>query len=111
MSEPDTLADDLIWKVADIATFIGRTPRQTWEALDKGELPARQVNGRWCASRSRLRAFFAGVDEGEAQRASPALEAPKEPVAPVRSSSRLKSRSTTATVHRLQPRPGRGRAA
>lgn len=55
---PETL--DLIWGAAAIAAFIGRTKRQTDEALAKGELPARQVNGRWVASRKRLIAFFEG---------------------------------------------------
>lgn len=55
---PETL--DLIWGVASIATFIGRTQRQTYEALAKGELPARQVNGRWVASRKKLRELFEG---------------------------------------------------
>ena len=106
MPEADTLASDLIWGVANIAAFIGRTQRQTWEALDKDELPARQVNGRWCASRACLRAFFTGV---EAQVASPAHEAPRDP-APAKSVRRPAPRSS-ATVHKLQPRPNRGRAA
>ena len=58
--QPETL--DLIWGAAAIAVFIGRTKRQTDEALAKGELPARQVNGRWVASRKRLTAFFEGVE-------------------------------------------------
>jgi hypothetical protein len=49
---------DLIWGIAAIATFIGRTPRQTKHALAKGALPAKQVLGRWCASKSELRRFF-----------------------------------------------------
>lgn len=57
---PDRL--DLLWSAGAIGEFIGRTPRQTWEALNKGELPARQINGRWCASKRRLTAFFEGED-------------------------------------------------
>jgi hypothetical protein len=49
---------DLVWGVRAIAVFIGRTNRQTYEALAKGELPARKVNGRWVASRKALREFF-----------------------------------------------------
>lgn len=105
MSEPDTLANDLIWGAADIAAFIGRTPRQTWEALDKGELPARQVNGRWCASRSRLRAFFAGTDVWEALSASPAPEPPL-PVSRT-TKARGKPKRPSATIHKLTPRKGR----
>jgi hypothetical protein len=58
--QPEPL--DLIWGAANIAAFIGRTKRQTDEALSKGALPARLVNGRWVASRKRLEAFFAGED-------------------------------------------------
>lgn len=54
-------AVDTVWGIAGIAAFIGRTPRQTYEALAKGELPARRVNRRWCASKSRLREFFREV--------------------------------------------------
>jgi hypothetical protein len=57
-TQPETL--DLLWGAEAIGAFIGRTSRQTWEALHKGELPARQVNGRWCASKRRLTAFFEG---------------------------------------------------
>ncbi|KQX35311.1 hypothetical protein ASD04_14820 [Devosia sp. Root436] len=102
---PETLADDLIWGVASIAAFIGRTPRQTWEALDKGQLPARQVNGRWCVSRSRLRTFFAGVDIGEAQSASPAPEPPLAMPKPSKATG--KHKRATATIHKLTPRKGR----
>lgn len=58
-SNPETL--DLIWGIGAIAAFIGRTPRQTHEALAKGELPARRINRRWCASRKALRKFFEEV--------------------------------------------------
>lgn len=61
-SESDKL--DLVWGAAGIARFIGRTSRQAYEALTKGELPARQVNGRWVASRRRLREHFEGPADG-----------------------------------------------
>lgn len=51
---------DLLWGVKAIAAFIDRTPRQTFEAVSKGELPARQVNRRWVASKQALREFFEG---------------------------------------------------
>jgi len=57
---------DLAWGIDAIAAYIGRTRRQTYEALVKGQLPARQVNRRWVASRKRLREHFEGVaDDGE----------------------------------------------
>jgi hypothetical protein len=51
---------DLVWGIQAIAAFIGRTPRQAYEALSKGELPARQVNRRWVASKRKLREHFEG---------------------------------------------------
>jgi hypothetical protein len=54
--KPDTL--DLLWGIDAIAAFIGRSRSQTHNALAKGELPARLINGRWVASRARLRQFF-----------------------------------------------------
>jgi hypothetical protein len=49
---------DLIWEVAEIAKIIGRTNRQTFHMLNKGEIPAKKVGGRWVAERSKLIAFF-----------------------------------------------------
>jgi hypothetical protein len=47
---------DLLWGADAIAAFIGRSPRQTFHALASGEIPAKKVCGRWCASRAALRA-------------------------------------------------------
>lgn len=49
---------DLIWGAEEIAKVIGRSRRSTFDMLDKGELPAKKVNGRWVIERSRLIAFF-----------------------------------------------------
>lgn len=49
---------DLVWEVSEIAKIIGRTPRQTFHMINKGELPAKKVGGRWVAERSKLIAFF-----------------------------------------------------
>ncbi|MGV1859963.1 helix-turn-helix domain-containing protein [Rhizobium rhizogenes] len=51
---------DLVWGAGDIAKLIGRTERATFDMLDKGELPAMKVNGRWVIPRSKLIAFFMG---------------------------------------------------
>lgn len=51
---------DLIWEVKEIAKLIRRTERQTFHMLNKGELPARKVGGRWVAERSRLISFLMG---------------------------------------------------
>ena len=49
---------DLVWEVEEIAKLIGRTRRQTFHMLSKGELPAKKVGGRWVAERGKLIAFF-----------------------------------------------------
>ncbi|WP_042776610.1 hypothetical protein [Sinorhizobium fredii] len=49
---------DLIWGGEEIAKAIGRTPRITFHLLEKGELPAKKVGGRWVAERSKLLSFF-----------------------------------------------------
>lgn len=57
MNEKDT-ALDLVWGGEEIAKIISRTPRITFSLLEKGELPAKKVGGRWVAERSKLIAFF-----------------------------------------------------
>lgn len=49
---------DLIWGAEEIGKVIGRTTRSTFDMLEKGELPAKKVNGRWVISRTKLAAFF-----------------------------------------------------
>lgn len=49
---------DLLWGGEEIAKCIGRTRRATFDMLDKGQLPARKVNGRWVIERKKLIAFF-----------------------------------------------------
>jgi hypothetical protein len=51
---------DLVWGAEAIAVFIGRTRRQTYNMLEKGELPARKVGDRWVAERRQLIRFFVG---------------------------------------------------
>jgi hypothetical protein len=72
-TQPDARSDDgalglrgdLIWGVAGIAREIGRNVRQTFHLLENDRLPARKIGGRWCASRSGLRQFFATIINGE----------------------------------------------
>lgn len=51
---------DLVWGGAEIAKVIGRSPRATFGMLEKGEIPARKVSGRWVIERGKLVAFFTG---------------------------------------------------
>jgi hypothetical protein len=61
----DDLASDIVWGVDGIGKVIGRNARQTFHLIDTGKLPVKKIGGRWCASRSGLRKFFAGVLSGE----------------------------------------------
>ncbi|MDX1222396.1 DNA-binding protein [Sinorhizobium medicae] len=49
---------DLIWGAEAIAKLIGRSARVTFYMLEKGELPAKKVGGRWVAERGKLISFF-----------------------------------------------------
>lgn len=49
---------ELVWGGEEIAKVIGRTPRVAFMLLEKGELPAKKVGGRWVAERNQLLAFF-----------------------------------------------------
>lgn len=49
---------DLLWGAEEIGKALGRSMRATYEILDKGEIPAKKLNGRWVISRKRLVSFF-----------------------------------------------------
>src|SRR5271166_4605464 len=52
-----SLSDDMIWGVAGIAKYIGRTERATFHLLETGQLPAGKLGSRWWA-RGRLRQLW-----------------------------------------------------
>lgn len=54
----DPLSGDLCWGAEEIAKEIGRTRQATFHLLSSGEIPAKKVGGRWCASRRKLRALL-----------------------------------------------------
>lgn len=56
--ECNSLPLDLIWGAEEIGKAIGRSTRATFDMLDKGQLPAKKVNGRWVVARDKLVAFF-----------------------------------------------------
>ncbi|MBO0905570.1 hypothetical protein [Jiella sonneratiae] len=58
MTKETNDALDLLWGIAAIAAFIGRTERQTYHMLVSGHLPAKQVGERWVAKREALERFF-----------------------------------------------------
>jgi len=49
---------DLVWGGEEISKVIGRTARVTFSLLEKGEIPAKKVGGRWVASRQKLIDFL-----------------------------------------------------
>jgi hypothetical protein len=59
------LAGDLIWGIAEIGAELNLTPRQVFHQLKTGRLPARKQAGKWVASRSGLRRYFASILAGE----------------------------------------------
>jgi hypothetical protein len=59
---------DLLWGNRAISNEINRTARQTFYLLETGQIPARKIGGRWCASRTTLREFFATVTAGDVAR-------------------------------------------
>jgi hypothetical protein len=58
MKSVNHTALDLLWGAEEIGKAIGRSTRATFDMLDKGELPAKKVNGRWVISRQKLIDFF-----------------------------------------------------
>lgn len=56
----DNSSDDIVWEVKNIARVIGRNDRQTFHLLATGQLPAKQIGGRWVASRRKLLAAVLG---------------------------------------------------
>jgi hypothetical protein len=68
MSKRDReLSSDIIWGVAAIAAYIGRTDRQTYYLVETGAIPAKKVGVRRIAARkSELdRALAHGGDDNE----------------------------------------------
>ncbi|TKV76743.1 DNA-binding protein [Rhizobium sp. AU243] len=57
MAEKNAVVD-LVWGGEEISKVIGRTPRVTFSLLEKGEIPAKKVGGRWVASRQKLIDFL-----------------------------------------------------
>jgi hypothetical protein len=58
------LADDLLWGVAEIASFIGKPLRQTYYLIERGALPVHRPTGRTgrtiIARKSEIQARLSG---------------------------------------------------
>jgi hypothetical protein len=55
------LASDLLWGTEGIAEEVGLPERVTYHLLRTGVLPGQKIGGKWCSSRSALRACFKQV--------------------------------------------------
>ena len=54
-AENTNTTPELIWGAKEIAREIGRSPRQTFNMLEQGLIPATRVGRRWCSERTVLR--------------------------------------------------------
>ncbi|MET4635001.1 DNA-binding protein [Kaistia defluvii] len=57
-TDTSTPAITLIWGADSISKVIGRSPRSTFNMLERGELPAKKVGRRWVAEHGALVRFF-----------------------------------------------------
>lgn len=52
---PETLAEDTLWGVAEIAAYIGRERRTTYYLIAKKKIPAKKIGHKLiCARKSEL---------------------------------------------------------
>ena len=58
MEHRETKALDLIWGADAIAAELGCDRRRAFYLLEKGEIPAKKVGGKWVVRRDELHAFF-----------------------------------------------------
>lgn len=49
-----------LWGAVAIGRVIGRNPRQTFNLLETGKLPAQKIGGLWVSTRKRLAACIDG---------------------------------------------------
>lgn len=49
---------ELVWGATEIGRVINRSPRSTYHMLERGDLPAKKVGGKWVAERGQLHRLF-----------------------------------------------------
>jgi hypothetical protein len=54
-----TIADDLLSGCPEIGAYIGKSPRETLWAIERGWIPAWREGHKWCALKSALRKHYA----------------------------------------------------
>lgn len=68
MGPQESAEHDLIWTASEIAKVLNLTERQTWYLLERRELPARKIGGKWVASRRALLRAVVPSDDGTLRR-------------------------------------------
>jgi hypothetical protein len=58
LSTSESLAADTLKGVTAIATFLGKTSRETHYLVEKKQLPTFKLGGRWHMRKSTYRAFI-----------------------------------------------------
>jgi hypothetical protein len=56
---PETIAEDKLEGCPAIGAFIGKSPRETLWAIERGWIPAWREGHKWCALKSVLRKHYA----------------------------------------------------
>jgi hypothetical protein len=54
LKAPDSIGDDLLSGISEIAAFIGQTPKRTYYLCEQGHLPAFKWNKIWQARKSKI---------------------------------------------------------
>lgn len=61
--EPSDNLDSPLWGVKEIAPILRRSPRQTYELILKGLIPAKKVGRLWVSTRRQLLALGQGSSQ------------------------------------------------
>ena len=68
----ETIGDDVLFGVREIAAFRGRPERETYRLLEAGALPAAKLGGRWIASKVAVREHWRSITTAQAVQAKAA---------------------------------------
>jgi hypothetical protein len=63
-SDADTLGDDLLKGMDQIAGFIGASKRRAFYLAEKGLIPCGKLGANWIASKRALREHYARLTNG-----------------------------------------------
>jgi hypothetical protein len=66
----ETMANDLLKGIAEIAEYLGERYRRTVYLLEMGDLPAFKLRGRWYMRQSTYRSFVEDLERSRQLRAA-----------------------------------------